>query len=284
MVWNASLTLDYTRQGGRIEGQQDGCTVARFLHSGPLRILQSLYPEGAGICHNVIVHPPGGLVGGDRLDVQVSVGGDAHGLVTTPGATRFYRSEGAAAVQQAQITLAGGARLEWLPMETICYSGCLAENRLAMQLAPGSELIGWDITALGLPAAGQPFAAGSLLQHLELCGAWLERGHIRALDQRLLSSPLGLAGQRCIASLFFAAGEPLAVARRQELLDVARSVIDAHPLRASTGATCPNAQVVVVRALAPLVEPAMQLMQAVRAAWRQQAWHLAAERPRSWAQ
>jgi len=66
MTWNATLALDYTRQAEK--------TVAHFRHSGPLRILQSLYPEGDGICHNVIVHPPGGLVGGDTLDPAFSAG------------------------------------------------------------------------------------------------------------------------------------------------------------------------------------------------------------------
>ena len=60
-------------------------------------------------------------------------------------------------------------------MEALCHSGCLAENHLTLDMAPGAELIGWDITALGLPSAGQPFAKGSFCQHIELPGIWLER-------------------------------------------------------------------------------------------------------------
>jgi len=86
MTWRADLKLDYTLESQR--------TVARYLHQGPLRILQSLYPEGDHICHNVLVHPPGGLVGGDTLDIQVTVGEGAHGLISTPSATRFYKSGG----------------------------------------------------------------------------------------------------------------------------------------------------------------------------------------------
>ena len=85
MSWIARLNLDYSLEAGR--------SVARHAHDGPLRILQSLYPEGDRICHNVLVHPPSGLVGGDTLDMHVTVGQGAQGLVTTPGATRFYRSE-----------------------------------------------------------------------------------------------------------------------------------------------------------------------------------------------
>ena len=275
MPWHARLQLDYTLEGTR--------TVARHGHNGPLRILQSLYPEGDAVCHNVLVHPPGGLVGGDTLDISATVGPGAHGLVTTPGATRFYRSTGERALQRTHLTLAEDARLEWLPLEALCYNACNAENHLTLNLAPGAECMGWDVTALGLPHAGQPFETGRFVQHIEAPGRWLERGVIDAADHRLLESPLGLAGQRCMASLFFVVGTPLERARRDTALDAARAVMDAHALKATAGATSPNGQVVVVRALAPQVEPAMQLLQQVRAAWRAALWQLDAEPPRIWA-
>ena len=274
MPWHASLQLDYTLEGTR--------TVARHAHNGPLRILQSLYPEGDAVCHNVLVHPPGGLVGGDTLDISATVGPGAHGLVTTPGATRFYRSTGERALQRTHLTLAEGARLEWLPLEALCYNACNAENHLTLNLAPGAECMGWDVTALGLPHAGQPFETGRFVQHIEAPGRWLERGVIDAADHRLLESPLGLAGHRCMASLFFVTGRPLDRARRDTALDAARAVMDAHALKATAGATSPNGQVLVVRALAPQVEPAMQLLQQVRAAWRAALWQLCAEPPRIW--
>ncbi|MBT9477458.1 urease accessory protein UreD [Polaromonas sp.] len=274
MTWNASLALDYTRHADK--------TVAHFRHDGPLRILQSLYPEGQAICHNVIVHPPGGLVGGDTLDLTFTVGAGAHGLVTTPGATRFYRSQGEPALQRTRITLDAGARMEWLPLETIAYSGCLAENRLTLQLAPGAELMGWDVTAFGLPAAQQPFAQGHFSQHIEVPGVWLERARIKASDTLLLDSPLGMAGHRCIASLFFVAGSKLARQRREQALDAARQIIDAHALSGAAGATSPDGQIVVVRVLAPMVEPAMDLLKQVWKVWRGHFWNQAAPSPRIW--
>ena len=275
MAWHARLALHYERQASR--------TLARHLHEGPLRILQSLYPEGEAICHNVLVHPPSGLVGGDTLDIDIRVDAGAHGLVTTPGATRFYRTEGEAAVQQTCVRVAQDARLEWLPMEALCYSGCRAENRLVLELEPGAQVMGWDVTALGLPEAGQPFVSGSLLQHLEVAGGWLERGRIDASDRHLMDGPLGLAGQRCMATLFLADGAPMPTARRERALDLAREVIEAHPLRAQAGATAPDARVVAVRVLAPLVEPAMHLLKAIRNAWRPALWDLEPNPPRTWA-
>lgn len=275
MAWHASLRLDYAQEGGR--------SVARFAHQGPLRILQSLYPEGDAVCHNVLVHPPGGLVGGDVLDLSLTLAPGSHGLVTTPGASRFYRSDGDIAVQSVRVRAETGARLEWLPLEALYYSGCIAENRLELDLAPGAEALGWDVAALGLPQAGQPFTAGRVQQHLQLHGAWLERGLIDAADSRLLDGPLGLAGRRCLVTLFFATGEALGRQRREQALALAREVIEAHPLAASAAATSPDPRVVVVRVLAPLVEPAIELLKAVRSAWRPGLWQLPALQPRGWA-
>lgn len=276
MSWQAQLDLQYTLSQQRV--------VARHLHSGPLRILQSLYPEGDGICHNVLVHPPGGLVGGDTLDITVHAAAGTHGLITTPGATRFYRSEGGAqALQTTRLHLQAESRMEWLPLEALCYNACQAENRLHMQLEPGAEMLGWDVTALGLPQASLPFTQGSFTQHMEMPGIWLERGRIDAQDARLMDGPTGMAGARCLASLFFVVGSTLDRKRKALALEIARDLIAAHPLSASAGATSPNPQVIVLRALAPLVEPAMQLLRTVRNAWRQELWQVPLCNPRIWA-
>jgi urease accessory protein len=113
-------------------------------------VLRRLYPEGPGICHHVIVHPPGGVVGGDRLEVQAGssrharAGHHARRHALLPQRRRHR-------VQQATLQLADGARLEWLPLETIAHRDCIAENRVSLQLAPGAEAMGWDLLALGLP-------------------------------------------------------------------------------------------------------------------------------------
>lgn len=275
MTWHANLDIRYTLDNAK--------TLARYEHKGPLRILQSLYPEGDSVCHNVLVHPPGGLVGGDTLDITIDVGAGAHGLITTPGATRFYKSLGEPALQRTRATVQGNGRLEWLPLEAIAYSACQAENRSTFELALGAEMIGWDVTALGLPNAKLPFETGSFLQHIEIPGVWLERGRIDATDERLMNSPLGLAGHRCMASLFFATGSALTRDRKERALDVARTVMEAHALNNTAGATSPNDHVVVVRVLAPLVEPAMDLLRQVWASWRKELWQMKATTPRIWA-
>jgi urease accessory protein len=274
MSWHARLSLDYRLQSDR--------TVLRHSHSGPLRVLQSLYPEGDAICHNILVHPPGGLVGGDTLDITAQVGNGAHALVTSPGAARYYRSNGLHAQQCVQLQVDAGARLEWLPLEAICYSGCLAENSLRLQLAPGAEMMGWDVTALGLPQSGQEFSQGEYTQRLEMPGVWLEQGRIRAQDGLLLDGPLGLAGQRCLATLFFATGEPMARTRREAALGAAQELAATSALAASAGVTCLQDRLLLLRVLAPLVEPAMQLLRQIHLAWRLHLWNLSAPHPRIW--
>jgi urease accessory protein len=286
MAWHAQLDLHYRLA-------ESGCaqTLARYQHSGPLRILQSLYPEGPGICHNVLVHPPSGLVGGDTLQLNVQVDPGAHGLITTPGATRFYRSTDEEAMQSTRLTLADNARLEWLPLEAIAYNACRARNEVRVDLAPSAQLIGWDVTALGLPHANQPFASGTFWQHLELTGAWLERGGLSAntpLDRRWLESPLGLHGMRCVGSLFWLRGAGLQKHTGvEQALESARTLSAQHPLAPLCGVTCPNDQVVVLRVLGLQVEPVMQILKAVWLQWRQNLWNVGRQThdtaPRIWA-
>ncbi|KQV95844.1 urease accessory protein UreD [Rhizobacter sp. Root1221] len=278
MSWHGHLALNYRHDGTR--------TVVADRHTGPLRILQSLYPEGAGICHNVLVHPPAGIAGGDVLGIDAHVQGGAHAFITTPGATRFYRSTGEQALQTVAVKVDDGARLEWLPLETLCYPRLQAENRMSFSLAPDAEMIGWDVLALGLPASNAPFDAGRFTQEIRLGDGtrdtWLERGTVDGTDQRLLQSPLGWAGRSVMATMWFAAGSALPTARRDTLLADAREAIASHALAPTAGATSPHTQVVVVRALAHRVEPAMQLLTSVWTRWRKGAWDLPAPMPRIW--
>lgn len=289
MGWHATLHLDYHLQGER--------TVAHDRHEGPLRVLQRLYPEGPQVCHHVLVHPPGGIAGGDHLEITAQLGPRSHALITTPGATRFYRSEGAQAVQHARVHLERHARLEWLPLETLAYDGCQARNRLEVHLQPQSAMMGWDVLALGLPAADVPFSRGSFWQDLRVHHAghtWLERGQVAAQDTRLLDAPLGWDGHRVLGVMWMAwadatdatdATDTRSSIMGPRLLEAARAQCHRSELRSHLGVTQPWSgplQVVLLRALAPRVEPLMQVLMQVRAHWRQLAWSLEAAPPRVW--
>jgi urease accessory protein len=181
--WEARLELRFERETARTR-------LAARRHSGPLRVQKALYPEGSGVCQVVMVHPPGGIVGGDSLKIEVDAGLRAHAQLTTPGAAKWYRSGGVVARSDTVLRVAAGALVEWLPQETMLFDGARATIRLGVELAEDAHFIGWDVTQLGRTASGERFASGRLHQTLELIRGdamlWCERavldGGSRALQ------------------------------------------------------------------------------------------------------
>jgi urease accessory protein len=189
-AWEARLALDFRREGSR-------SVLSRIEHKGPLVVQKPLYPEGEGVCQAIVVHPPGGIAGGDRLAVVVNVGAAAHAQLTTPGAAKWYRSAGAVAAQTLRIDAGPAAVCEWLPQEAIVFDGARALIESRVSLAADAVFIGWDVVCLGRTASGERFASGGHRQRFELVrdGAlvWAERMVIDGGDG-FAASPVGLAG------------------------------------------------------------------------------------------
>jgi urease accessory protein len=159
--WEAALEIAFLRMG-------DATILLRKSQRGPLAVQRPFSPEGLEVSHVTLLHPPGGLVGGDRLHVGIEVGPGAHAVITTPAAAKHYRSGGQRALQQQHLTVAAGGVLEWLPHETILFSGAISELRTRVDLAPGARFIGVDLICFGLPARGEQFQRGRCRQRLEL--------------------------------------------------------------------------------------------------------------------
>lgn len=202
--WQASLALGFSRR-------EDATVLARREHRGPLRVQKALYPEGPGLCHAIVLHPPSGIVGGDRLQVDVELGSDARALLTTPGAGKWYRSAGPIAEQWVHLKVGAGATAEWLPQESIVFSGAQARMGINVELESGARYIGVETLCLGRRASGEHFERGSLrlASDIRIDGRllWQERGRI-AGDSPLLHSPIGLAGYS-VCSTVLAAGMDL---------------------------------------------------------------------------
>ncbi|MBM6445068.1 urease accessory protein UreD [Pseudomonas mohnii] len=194
--WHAELELAYARFG-------DSTRPVQRRHLGPLRVQKHLYAEGPQVCQHIIVHPPGGIAGGDRLNISASVGRDAWAQITSPGAAKWYRAAGPA-YQQLKLQVAAGATLEWLPQETIIFSAAQAELSTAIDLEGDARLFYWDVVALGRPASGERFDLGHFQAQLDIRRdgqlLWHERQRIVGADG-LLDSPIGLDGQPVFATL-----------------------------------------------------------------------------------
>jgi len=194
--WKAHLSLGFSFSGNRT-------VLSERSHDGPLVVQKPLYPEGDAICHAIVVHPPGGIAGGDELTLRARTGAGAAALLTTPGAAKWYRSAGALARQSVALGVQG--LLEWLPQETIVFDGALAETAFEADLAAGAGLIGWDIVCLGRTGSGERFRRGRYRSAFQLRREgrtlWLERGCIDG-GGRLLDSPAGLAGRPVFGTLF----------------------------------------------------------------------------------
>ena len=142
--------------------------LAARSHVGPLRVQKALYPEGPQVCQAIIVHPPGGIVGGDTLHIDIESSAGAHAQLTTPGASKWYRSAAASAKAVTTLRVGAGALLEWLPQESILFDGARASIALRVELAPDAGFFGWEVMCLGRTASNERFTHGSLRQSLEL--------------------------------------------------------------------------------------------------------------------
>jgi urease accessory protein len=188
--WQADLELSF-------EHHQTRTVLARNWHKGPLQVQKALYPEGPDICHVAILHPPGGIAAGDSLCMRASLEGRSRVLLTTPGATKWYRSDGAMARQQVHFCLQGGAVLEWLPRENILYDGCKISINLDIELSAQSKYFGWEVLSFGRRASGESWRRGNLRMRTSIRRSgrvlWSEMANVEAASG-FMKSTVGLSG------------------------------------------------------------------------------------------
>jgi urease accessory protein len=250
--WQARLSLGFADDAG----------VTRMVersHFGPLRVQKPLYPEGGSVCHAIVVHPPGGVVGGDELTIDVRAGEHANALLATPGAAKWYKANGRISRQQVRIDAGSQASIEWLPQETIFFDGAHVQLDHAVTLAADASYIGCEILCFGRTASGESFASGRIEQRTSIRRGgkllWYEQGNLAA-GSAAMTSPLGLAGKTVCATLI-AVGNVVPAAVIGALRDGGNGV-------AAYGVTQMKS-VVVVRHLGDSSEAARRLM---ISAWR----------------
>lgn len=265
--WAAELHLGFRAAGART-------VLAERHRHGPLSVQRPFYPED-GVCHVYLLHPPGGVVGGDRLDIAAQVDANAHALVTTPGATKFYRSAARRAHQEQRLNVADGGSLEWLPQENIFFPGADVVLDTRVELHGSARCALWEIQCLGRPAIDEAFSSGRVDSALSLYRdgepLLLERLRVDSDARCRLSL---LAGRPVTGTLLFSHAGP-------EQLDECRALLCDKAGDAS-GATLID-DLLIVRYLGDSAERARRLFTSVWQALRPGTLARPASTPRIWA-
>ncbi len=255
----ASLALGFGRDGKTTR-------LIRREHVGPLLVQKPLYPEGPECCHAVIIHPPGGVVGGDELAISASVGDGAHALLSTPGAAKWYRCNGRVSRQQLRIDIGRDGALEWLPQETILFNDADVVLDSHVELQAGARYLGCEILCFGRTASGERFGRGRVRQSLKIHSGgkpvFVEQGTLMG-NGSMIHSALGLSGHTVCASLIavVGVGRPLTNTVISRVRETCTPLVNAG---AKFGATHMKS-VVLVRYLGDSSEVARKVM---LAAWQ----------------
>ena len=270
--WVAKLQLGFVHDGRRT-------IISERKHVGPLVIQKPFYPE-ADVCHIYLLHPPGGIVGGDQLNLDVTLSKQAHALITTPAATKFYRGNDFRAEQLQKIDVAAGCNMEWLPQETIFFSGCDAKTSTIVNLQGNAKFIGWELVCLGRPACGETFDVGTCRQHIEV---WrdneplvIERSRLQGGDD-LLEASWGMQG-------FVVMGTMIATNADEAVLQQVRENItqqDLHQNDIRISSTLIN-DVLICRVLTKQIETGRDCMIKVWQTLRPHVMQREAVLPRIW--
>ncbi len=226
--WQANLELSFERRSS-------GTVLTGNRHEGPLQVQKALYPEGRDTCHIAVLHPPGGVAASDHLRIGASLGEGARALLTTPGATKWYRSEGACARQEIHFSAQGNAVLEWLPRENIIFDGARISTALEVVLSSEAAYLGWEILGFGRRASGETWRRGHLDMRTSIRRGkrllWSEMADVNA-GSGFLQSAVGLSGFS-VCGTFLVAGYDVP----GELLAACRQV-SACSEKSRTGITC----------------------------------------------
>ncbi|MGS0689396.1 urease accessory protein UreD [Shewanella sp. 30m-9] len=275
--WRAELSLKYGFK-------REKTRLLERHQLGPLTVQKTFFPEGA-VCHTYLLHPPGGVVGGDQLSFNIDVGCHAHALLTTPGATKFYRSNGEQAWQSQELSVEKGGLLEWLPMENIFFPGANCKLLTQIKLAADARFIGWEIQCFGRPMLTEHFDHGQVL------GQTFIRRNDRVLlaETVRLQTPTDLVQAAALrefamsGSLYITPVEPELIAKINQVIDEqqrrfktevllgASEIGSASVSSAMSVASGAEDSLMIVRALGQQTEPMMasfvQIWRCVREHW-----------------
>ena len=268
--WHGEINIDFEYRKAVSK-----TVMASVSHKGPLRVQRPFYPEGE-VCHLYLLHPPGGVVGGDTLKINVQSAEHAQAFVTTPGSTKFYRSAGSLATLEQTLSIKKDGLLEWFPQENIFFPGAKTKLKTEIHLQAGANFSGWEINCLGRPVNNEKFTHGEVD-----AGFYLYReGEIFFVDrlkvntEKQLSASAGLRGY-AMNALFICTG------CKEAEVEAARGIINQLSVDFPVGITLLD-DVLVLRALANQSEKLQAVIIPVWQALRHSVFNLSPMQPRIW--
>lgn len=274
--WLAELTLGFVAGSGKT-------LMKDFRFKGPLRVQRPFYPEGAP-CHVYILHPPGGLVSGDNLKIDINCDKNSHAVLTTPSAGKIYQADSCNVEQHQIVKLQiDDAVCEWLPQETIVFNGANGYLNTEIALTENARFIGWDMYCLGRTAGDKPFNEGRVIQTLKVTAAGvpllIERQAVRGGGDEL-SQHYGFSGHSVSGTLvaYGLANPQATVASLRESIDLLMSEMSAKGMLAVTQ----RLGLVLVRYLGPCSEEGKNLFIHCWKLLRKELLGLEASEPRIW--
>ena len=181
---DGALSLAFERRGA-------GTVLARARSTLPLQVLAPLGLDDPATVVSIL-NPTGGLVGGDRLGIDVTVGAAAHACLTTPSATKVYRTASEPAIQDVVLRLDAGAICEWVPDHTIPFAGSALRQRITVDAGDGARLILVDAFAAGRVGRGEAWT----FERLESAITIRDAKGLILHDRFVLGGPDSLDGRR----------------------------------------------------------------------------------------
>jgi urease accessory protein len=262
------LRLEYAKRDHQSVITRSYCTT-------PWHLLPPIYLDETGAAYTLLVNPSGGLVGGDRLSIEMKLDEEAHVVISAPSANRVYRTEGKASEQHVNITVGPGAVLEWFPEHTIPFAGSRFRQTLQATLASGATLLLWDAVASGRIARGERWAFTDLENDIRITTAsgssLLER---YVLDPSTDLGRVGLAEEWNYVASFYVVNDTMASEVWSRLESKIVAILDARPGEVLGGVSTPPVPGLAVKVLTRTAPDLTAMLDALWAAVREGLWNL----------
>jgi len=262
------LSYEFERAGPRTILTRSSCR-------SPWHHFPPSYLDDSGCAYSWLVNPSGGLVGGDHVSVEAQLHAGTHVLMTSPSATRVYRSLSEPAVQEVHLSVGPDARLEWLPEVTIPFAGSRLRQSIQVDLAPGATAVLWDAIASGRVAMRERWAFASVENEIcirtSLAGSVVER--YRLVPGRLPES-VGLVGSWDYVASVFVIGDAVEPDVWKRLDVVLAAILERRPDLVLGAVSTPATSGLAVKFVARSAPDLTETLEAIWAAVRKDLWKL----------